>query len=301
MREPRTPARVWVGLEHRRIDMLMKLTFVGLDAGPSVLTDALRRSNEPWRKSTVFMPKHVERARKDLTLLYLAEVFGTTDAFYSRLTADLCFLHRHGLWPKNPEGPRSEPLPDSEVVDFDDRVAARLGLLEPASRNSIRALGFFRVLRNCGVHRLGLASSQLVELLHETDVQAGLREAARRSGTSPPPLPTFERDRRVELLPRHAVHAAAVAILVAEAFNRLVLSANAEAKLTALAARHFVLAEDPEFHSAKSSVSSRIAAAANEHYAATVSARQVRGHLEPLGLWSECSRAFERHRQRGSF
>ena len=119
------------------------------------------------------------------------------------------------------------------------------------SRNGVDALlpvfRFFEVIRNCVVHRSGLASDLLVEKSQDKyvlDSIAAMSRKQRKVVRPIPELPSFSRSEVMPILPRHAILAGEICYRLAVDINQHLVSYLGQGGMTYMAAFYSIIADE---------------------------------------------------------
>lgn len=259
--------------------------------GTRIMQGLVADTGEPWAKDFNWSTpaRDLGGALRDTTLLGIVQIDSAADDMLSGLRAE----YDRWLDFRNTERPRSNPVDEerepAEVfyVDFLGGQASAFDRLRPVLR-------YFRFVRNCVAHRSSVASPALAVSSRAVSVAASLKAWPQRKTPGLPPLPAFDTNRPIELLPRHAIFCIEAWYEAAVLLNRqLVLSVGVEG-LIYLVARRVLFAEPPlPGLMAYKSAEAVIADACSNRYRARISHRQVIEALKPLGVWKDCIKAFE--------
>ncbi len=247
-------------------------------------------TGEPWPKDFNWATPAIDlsAALRDTTLLGIVQVHSAVDDMLGGLRADL------DSWQQLAG---AEPIVVSLAEDVTDPLEEfHMTALGGGATDHDRLRGvlrYFRLARNCIVHRSSLASPALAAVSRDGSVHASLAAWPTRKGTPLPALPRFDADQSIELLPRHAILCLQAAYESAVIVNRRVIRALGAPGLAYLTARHVLFDDAPlDGLTAYRSAQAVVSDAMSNRYRLTTRGGDVIHLLKPLGVWPACLDAF---------
>lgn len=177
-------------------------------------------------------------------------------------------------------------------------LVERLGLSLDPIRYLLPLLKYFVLARNCVAHRAGRASDALDAYSTSHQLAESITAWRTSSGNPPARLPVIEAGEKIPLLPRHAIFASEVCYRAAKSINAQSRVIYGVEGFVHMAAHHSLLAEKPNFFSAKSPerVIKGILGARYQVKALKDSEAEIIAVLQKLGKWKDCVRRYEASR-----
>ncbi len=182
----------------------------------------------------------VVQARRDIGQAGVVRAFSAFDLFMDEIAADLT------RWTNfSKQKPTSTEYEDDEP-DRAARFYIRIGGTPAAVRFLWPVYRYFRLARDCIVHRDGVATKALEEIYRESALNAALADWIKRTGemTVPEIIPV-EAGRLIDLNHRQAISASSVLRLIALDINNQVLKILGVPGLVFLATRKIFFDDDP--------------------------------------------------------
>jgi hypothetical protein len=207
-------------------------------------------------------------------------------------------IHRNEVFRKVEMSQFGTGVSTNSQVERFVRLLRILGV-ESARSNKVRiVLKYFVVIRNCIVHRSGIASAALVKLGESDRLLKIVRKwnAAKRR-RHVPKLPTAVEGDTLSVLPRHAVMASDVCYRAAMEINSGLVKVFGVDGLLNMAAHHCFFSSRPVIRGDERSAEAAIRLALTSRYRfKDVGRQETIGGLVNIGIWKDCLNAFEKHR-----
>lgn len=268
---------------HNAFNRRIKLLFGSLN---KVMEDGLEKNNsttlpygeEPWGEPKTWSSSLDGYAAAEL----LAElgIVRVASAFEDYLLGVIAEIDRAQI--STPKATQADPV---------DRVLQRLSV-EAADVPSLAIVRFFDCARNCIVHQMGRANSELVTLNDTKQLRDALAiSSTREKAKWKPTLPSISLGASVVWKPRHA-------ILASDAYYRLAVAIDAKlverlgpARLVSMAA-HWALFAPVPVVTVRRSLIATLRTALNDRYFVDVEADEIGHLLRSVGKWEQIKSFF---------
>ena len=269
--------------QHNVFNRWLKLLFGSLN---SVMQDGLGRNQtvvlpygeEPWGEPKTWSSADDGHAAAQL----LAElgIVRAASAFEDYLQGVIDEIDRAKV-----------PTPTAKQKNPIDRVLRRLSFQSSAGP-SLAMVRFFDCARNCIVHQMGRANSELVELSPATDLQKALDVAgARKKAKWKPAIPPISLGAAVSWKPRHAILASEAYYRVAVAIDGKLVNLLGQARFVSMAAYWAVSSPVPVV-AARRSLVATIRSELSERYRVSIEANEIGPLLKSVGKWDRITAQF---------
>jgi hypothetical protein len=265
---------------------------VGGTGGTRIMQGLVADTGEPWPTDFNWATPSVDLAAalRDTSLLGLVQIHSAIDDMLTGLQADLD-RWRDLTSADTPQMVRgddlTEPLESFYILVLEGS-AADFDRFRPVLR-------YFRLARNCIAHRSGTASPAFADASRDPNIATSLAAWPKRKNVGLPPLPSFDANQPIDLMPRHAIFALQAAYESATILNRQAIRLLRLEGLAYLTARYALFGDAPlEGLTAYRSPQAVISDALSNRYRRTTDGEAVIRALKPLGVWKDCINAFGR-------
>lgn len=217
----------------------------------AIVKDAVASSGEPWgNRFTLKKPA----LQIDNTIIHLSGLWVSAfvSAFHYFLDGVVAELNR---WAET----KGENAPAAPKTDFQGNIALRPLYMRnswdaSAIDKLLPAYQFFETMRNCVVHRAGLASPSLAEQAKSEELAQSLLKLPAKQGRGVrtlPEIPKIVDGIRVSILPRHSILASEVCYRLAVDVNQRLVSTLGTKGIIWMATYHSIMATE---HPARASL-----------------------------------------------
>ncbi|WP_157386400.1 hypothetical protein U8P80_35020 (plasmid) [Rhizobium beringeri] len=271
---------------HNSFNRRVKLLFGSLN---KVMDDGLKDNvptslpygQEPWGEPKIWSSAADGHAAAEL--LGELGVVRAASAFEDFLQGVISEIDRSQL--------STTPSTPSDLIE---RVLSRLSM-EQSARPSLPAVRFFDCARNCIVHQMGRANSELVTLSGTKELHDGLAaSSARKRAKWKPVLPQISLGEPIVWKPRHAILASESYYRVAIAINVGLVDFLGRAHFVAMAA-HWALAVPVPCVAVRRSLISTIRTALNNRYRVNIDAQEIAPLLKSIDRWEHIKALFQQN------
>jgi hypothetical protein len=248
----------------------------------------------------------IDEARQDIGRTGVTRAFSAFDFFLDGIEADLASW-AHRLTHQTDEsavGPVARPDDESDEADRLVGFYRRLG----APRSNIQFLWpvyrYFRLARDCIIHRRGIASQAAAEASTSEAIVTAVGEWIKRTGElNPVDVPSLNAGENIAFVHRHAILASSVLRLIAIDLNTIALSRLGAEGVVFLTARRLFFDKPPALPivSTKSVQHAMHGALADRYRVMALTAVETRQLMRDLDIWQPCNRrllAFKEARDR---
>ncbi|MBB4395069.1 hypothetical protein [Bradyrhizobium sp. ERR14] len=238
----------------------------------------------------------VRSARFDIGRAGIVSAFSAFDLFLDEISAAVNRWRAFRELPSIADRTADKKSQDSGDADRLDKMYRWLGAKLHTVSSMWPVYRYFRLSRDCIVHRDGRASAALAEQSVASDVQAAIGQWVLKTGEQlPPDILRLSKGDTIDFTSRHAIAASSILRLAALDLNRQVIQELGRSGFVYLTAHEGFLAPEPLFDRQRGGTMLR---ALNWLLADRYRVRDVREvetarTLRALGLTKRCSKAFE--------
>jgi hypothetical protein len=257
-----------------------------LDAGGAVVLTRLPTGDEPWGKETKWrtISSVIAQSTRFLSQMGIVRVMSALEDFLIGVKAE---YDRYTATFQGAPGQSSDAIQDEEVDPVDALCAATGWGAQPIA--FLRPLlNYFRIARNCIVHRSARASAALIELAHSEALLKCHKEWPKERERGLPSLPSLFIDREIAFLPRHAILASEVCYRAARYLNGRLVGLLDAPGIVYMAAYHTLLSDRRIVSAAKNAPENIVNLALSDRYLVSDFAHETIPILKEIGVWKEC-------------
>lgn len=292
---------------HERLNRSIKVQIIGLrlladsieDGRPfRQIEDSLSRNNEfigsmpDWTNPMDL----VRSARLDLGRAGVVRAFSAFDLFLDEITAAVNRWRDFRELVPASHGSSKRKAADAGDMDRVEKIYHALG----AKRQDIEFLWpvykYFRLARDCIVHRDGLATAALADQSISSDVNTAVARWVNETGEQrPPDILRLSKGEEIEFSNLHAISSSSILRLIALDLNRQVLQHVGKLGLVYLSAYEAFFAQEPLLNELTGRTMLRALnnLLSNRYRAKRVTEVDTAGMLRKMGLTKRCSKAFK--------
>jgi hypothetical protein len=293
---------------HERLNRSIKVQVIGL----RLLADTIEQG-QPFQNIRDTLASHnefigampdwtdpaglVRSARFDIGRAGVVRAFSAFDLFLDEISAAVdrwrAFRQLPSITGRTADKKRSADGGDEDRLD---KMCRWLGAKLHTISFMWPVYKYFRLSRDCIVHRDGRASAALAEQSLASDIQVAIGQWVSKTGEQlPPDILRLSKGDNIDFTSRHAIAASSILRLAALDLNRRVIQELGKSGFVYLTAYEGFLASEPLFDRQRGGTMLR---ALNWLLADRYRARDVREletarTLRALGLTKRCSKAFE--------
>ena len=246
---------------------------------------------EPWGKETIWtdIPKHIKSSTLFISQLGLVRIFSAFEDYLSGIRDEYNrFQSLNGTSPKTNLNLQGEELPEKPLLAF----CRDIGFPIEELNHLLPIYDYIIETRNCIAHRAGRASKGLIKIAESPELATCLTEWA---GKALPTLPPLKFGKPIEFMPRHAILASVIFILIAKHINKTLISVIGEKGLVYMASYHGLLSADRIHTGALNTPESFVNNILFTRYRVRDhKADQTPALLKAIGKWNDCRHAHKK-------
>jgi hypothetical protein len=237
----------------------------------------------------------IDEARQDIGRTGVTRAFSAFDFFLDGIEADLAsWAHRSSH--RIDDGAVTLAANSDDESDEADRLVGFYRRLN-APRSNIEFLWpvyrYFRLARDCIIHRRGIASQAAADASRSEAIVAAVTEWTKRTGElNPVDVPPLNAGENIAFVHRHAILASSVLRLIANDLNTIALVRLGVEGVVFLAARRLFFDKPPGLPilSTKSVQHAMHGALADRYRVMGLTAAETRQIMRDLDIWQPCNR-----------
>lgn len=269
--------------------------------GPGLLRSCVDRANQAWRRNIDFgnEPEVLADTWRVFAGMAIVQVFSAFDDFEVSTSAELASWrhsqprtcdpatrHKHN----DPQDGTAQGAPAFETL------CDELEVPRTTVANFRQSFEYFRLIRNCIVHRNARASRALARLVTDPTYKRAMTNWPGARALSVLKLPSPKQDDVIDLSPHHAVLASETCLRIAKAISTGVAKLLGHRGLVRMAAFHSLLSSEPIPVMTQVSGAEKVIRyhLSNRYGVKGVSCNDVIAHLIEQGLWKDACNRYEK-------
>ncbi len=288
---------------HNKFNRNIKITSGSLTKIGSDFIDGrgiyeLTTGEEPWAPLSLgknIGHDEINEAHQFIAELGIVRAASAFEDFETGIQAELDRANGIGITNGNTDENFEEG--DGDTSTKIDRITSRLGIHSDDIADKINIIKFFKIARNCIVHRSNRANSQLTEMAQSENFRGALERwpTRGRNGEWPLSVPDVEQGLDVKWLPRHAILASAMYYDIGVTLDRALVRLLGNSGLVYMVAHWCFLAESIVYCHASTSPEIMVKHQMMARYRVQdVTDEEVISSLEQIDKWQHICTAFSR-------
>jgi hypothetical protein len=239
----------------------------------------------------------IDEARGDIGRSGVLRAFSAFDLFLTRIEADLSGWNaRSQSLSLEEEGDvQIDENEDNEDADRLSRFYRRIGESRAAIEFAWPIYRYFRLARDCIVHRQAIVSHALEELQNSSDLKTAIENWPAGVGGERLSVPTQSFEITLPFTHKEAIIASTVLRLIGKHINALAVNRLGINGVVYLAARRALLDRTLQIHDRNTGSALALVnwVLSDRYRVIDVNPSETRAILRELGIWEQCLRTYE--------